>query len=70
MNELKEKTEILEEAQKTLTALYNNGTLPRSEEEANFLRAFRELNIVNKIGIASRIEGMLEAQMYAQVSEK
>ena len=31
MNELKEKTEILEEAQKTLTALYNNGTLPRSE---------------------------------------
>ncbi len=65
MSELR-KAEALKEAQKTLATLYSNGTLPRTEEEANFLHIFRELSSTNKISITSRIEGMLEAQTYAK----
>ncbi|MBR0484806.1 MAG: hypothetical protein IJJ69_08540 [Oscillospiraceae bacterium] len=49
--------------------LYNNGILARSEEEAQILSMYRELNEINKISIFSRIEGMLEAQTY-QMSDK
>lgn len=49
--------------------LYNNGILARSEEEAQVLSMYRELNEINKISIFSRIEGMLEAQTY-RMSEK
>ncbi|GEM_PF-6546941 len=49
--------------------LYNNGILARSEEEAQVLSMYRELNEINKISIFSRIEGMLEAQTY-QMSDK
>lgn len=69
MSELK-KTAILKEAQKTLSTLYSNGTLPRNEEEANFLRIFRELSSASKISITSRIEGMLEAQTYAKTLDE
>lgn len=70
MVELKEKAEILEETQRIFTNLYNDVILPRSEEEKSFLHAFRELNTANKIEIAAKIEGMLEAQMYAQTVKK
>ena len=70
MNGLKDKNEVLEEAQSTLMTLYSNGTLPRNEEEARFLQIFRQLSATNKLIISSRIEGMLEAQTYAQMSDK
>lgn len=70
MVELKEENEILEEARRMFTALYSNGALARNEEEAKFLRAFRELDATNRIGIISRIEGMLEAQTYARMTEE
>ncbi len=70
MNGLKDKNEVLEEAQSTLMTLYSNGTLPRNEEESRFLQIFRQLSETNKLIISSRIEGMLEAQTYVQMSGK
>ena len=37
-----------------------------NEEEIQVLHMYRKLNIINKVSITSRIEGMLEAQMIAR----
>lgn len=60
----------LEEIQETIATLRSSGMLVQCEEEAKMLKLFRMLNKTNKLIISSKIEGMLEAQMYAQVSDK
>ncbi len=35
----------------------------KNEEKTQILHMYRKLNIMNKVSITSRIEGMLEAQM-------
>lgn len=60
----------LEELQETIATLRSSGMLVKCEEEANLLKLFRMLNKTNKLIISSRIEGMIEAQTYAQMSDK
>ena len=62
MHEQKTAT-ILKDAQEMFSNLYSNQNLSKDEEELQFLRVYRELNIANKISITARIEEMLEAQM-------
>lgn len=38
----------------------------KNEEKKQVLHMYRKLNIINKVSITSRIEGMLEAQMIAR----
>ncbi|MDE6707187.1 MAG: hypothetical protein K2K06_04015 [Oscillospiraceae bacterium] len=63
MSEQEKTVTILKDAQEMFSSLCSNQTLTEDEEELRFLRAYRELNIANKINITSRIEEMLEAQM-------
>lgn len=62
--------EVLTDVQETITTLHNSGMLAKSEEEARLLKAFRMLNGMNKISAVSRIEGMIEAQTYARMTEE
>lgn len=58
----------LEEIQETIPTLHSSDML--CDEEKKLLNLFRMLNKTNKLIISSKIEGMIEAQTYARMTEK
>ena len=58
--------EALLGVQEGISVLQDSGVLVKTDAETKLLKAFRLLNVTNKVSIISRIQGMLEAQTYAK----
>jgi hypothetical protein len=58
--------EALLGVQEGISVLQDSGVLVKTDAETKLLKAFRLLNVINKVSIISRIQGMLEAQTYAK----
>ena len=62
--------EALLGVQEGISVLQDSGVLVKTDAETKLLKAFRLLNVTNKVSIISRIQGMLEAQTYAKSLEE
>ena len=54
------------DVQNAVETLKNTGCLAVNEEEIKLLRCFRILNATNRFGALSRVEGMVEGQLFVE----
>lgn len=58
------------DVQNAIEMLKNTGCLTVNEEEIKLLKCFRILNATNRFRALSRVEGMVEGQMFVENTQK